>query len=285
MTVCVNASVGKVNGIKKSYKISSYKGWVSATKMAKIKYKQGVKISWKKVKGASGYEVYTYGVASKKWLKVKTTKKNSYLLTNILGRDKLKIKVRAYKKIGGEKEYGKYSKTINFKKTLGHTKKYYNNQIKPFYDRYAGETAFILQNKERVKAGSDEIVWSEELYNICYERCKDLTKDFSHDKFESTALAYLKKTYGISDLEYEYEEDGYTLGAFLVTGENIAIGQGDCYEVIDSWKRSKGHYMNMKTNSHKSGAIATYRTKTTQMWVAIFSDIDLDQYIKENYKK
>ena len=54
MTVCVNASVGKVNGIKKNVKVSTYKGWVSAkdTKMRKIKYNQGVKISWKKIKNS-----------------------------------------------------------------------------------------------------------------------------------------------------------------------------------------------------------------------------------------
>lgn len=50
------------------------------------KYTAGYKVSWKKVKGAKGYKVYAYGVASKKWRCIKTTKKRSYYLTNPTGK-------------------------------------------------------------------------------------------------------------------------------------------------------------------------------------------------------
>jgi hypothetical protein len=54
----------------------------------KIKYKYGVKTSWKKVKNASGYEIYTYGVATKKWTMKKEAKKTSYTFKNLLDKDK-----------------------------------------------------------------------------------------------------------------------------------------------------------------------------------------------------
>ena len=291
MTVCVNASVGKVNGIKKSIKVSTYKGWVSAkdTKMRKIKYDQGVKITWKKVRKASGYEVYAYFNASKQWKKIKNTKKTSYLLTNVLGKDKLKIKVRAYKKTGGSNEYGKFSKSLSIKTKI-YTKIYKNAQTKPFYDRYAAENAFVQQNKVRASVGAGKLKWSEDLYNICYIRAKEISKVFSHDKFESTSLSYFKKTYGVNDLWYETTEIGEygietVTGDMIVNGENIATGQGDYLEVINSWKNSHGHYINMISKSHTVGAIGCYKSKNSVYWVAIFGDNDLDELMKTEYWK
>lgn len=291
MTVCVNASVGKVNGIKKNVKVSTYKGWVSAkdTKMRKIKYNQGVKISWKKIKNSSGYEVYAYFNASKQWRKIKFTKKTSYLLTNVLSKDKVKIKIRAYKKSDAGYEYGKFSKSVSIK-TKCYTKMYKNAQIKPFYDRYAAENAFVQQNKVRASVGASKLEWSEDLYNICYIRAKEIAKDFSHDKFESTSLKYFKKTYGVNDLWYEtkeIDEDGIETsnGVMIVNGENIATGQADYLEAITSWKHSKGHYLNMINKSHVVGAIGCYKSKNSVYWVAIFSDNDLDKLMKTEYWK
>ena len=289
LSVSVSAAPGTVKGLKKSNKYSTYKGWVSKTKMKKIKYRLGYKISWKKVKKASGYEVYAYMVGSKKWMKVKTTKKNYYVLTNILSNNKLKIKVRAYKNKSGVKEYGKFSKKLSIKKTKGCQKIYNNSISKSFKDRYSGENAFVLQNDIRKKAGSNKLVWSEELYNICVMRLKDLEEEFSHDKKESTAMAYLKKNYGIDDIWYDMDnqtdDDEMIEGVMLVGGENIAIGQTNCKEAISSWKGSKGHYLNMINSSYKSGAIACYSTDTATYWVALFSRVDLDAVLKTEYLK
>ena len=50
-----------------------------------------LKLHGKRVKNANGYEIYVYGVASKKWRKIKDTKKTSYVFTNLLEKDKFKI--------------------------------------------------------------------------------------------------------------------------------------------------------------------------------------------------
>ena len=72
-------TLGQVKSIKTKTNYKYYKGIVSAKDMRKkkIKYKYGIKASWKKVKNANGYEIYVYGVASKKWRKIKDTKKTS----------------------------------------------------------------------------------------------------------------------------------------------------------------------------------------------------------------
>lgn len=72
-------SVGKVKSVKSKTDYRYYKGLVSAKNMRfkNIKYKYGIKVTWEKVKGASGYEIYTYGVATKKWNKKKTLKRIS----------------------------------------------------------------------------------------------------------------------------------------------------------------------------------------------------------------
>ena len=78
-------SVGKVKSVKSKTDYRYYKGLVSAKNMRfkNIKYKYGIKVTWEKVKGASGYEIYTYGVATKKWNKKKDTKKNKYTFTHL----------------------------------------------------------------------------------------------------------------------------------------------------------------------------------------------------------
>ena len=280
LSVSVSAAPGSVKGIKKSYKYGTYKGWVSKTKMKKIKYKVGYKISWKKAKNASGYQVYAYMVGSKKWMKVKTTKKNYYVLTNILGKNSLKIKVRAYEKKNNNVEYGKFSKQVKIKTKGRYQKRYKNNKVKVFYDRYAGENAFAYQNKLRKNAGRDELQWSDDIYKIALIRAKQISEDYSHDKLESTVEDYLKKNYGITDAWYEKdvqtEYGEMTEGSMYAGAENIALGQHNCKEVMSAWKESKGHYANFISENHHYGAVACYFNGDTMFWVALFSEVDID---------
>ena len=195
-------TLGQVKSIKTKTNYRYYKGIVSAKDMRKkkIKYKYGIKASWKKVKNANGYEIYAYGVASKKWRKIKDTKKTSYVFTNLLEKDKFKFKVQAYRKINGERVYGNWSK----KKTIKTNSALYkiNNNFKlpgKYYDRYAAEQAFVLQNEYRKSAGKQSIVWSDVLYEICKARAKELVNDFSHNKFISTSTELLEKKYGLKE--------------------------------------------------------------------------------------
>lgn len=71
-----------------------------------------VKISWKKVSGANGYEVYKKTSSSSKYTKIKTiTSGNtlSYVDKNLTKNKKYYYKVRAYKTVNGQKIYSSYS--------------------------------------------------------------------------------------------------------------------------------------------------------------------------------
>ncbi|MBO5372989.1 MAG: fibronectin type III domain-containing protein [Lachnospiraceae bacterium] len=81
----------------------------------KVKVKAGddqIKISWKKIKGVSGYVIYRSTKKSGKYKKIKTLKKasnTSYTNTNLSSGKRYFYKVRAYKTVKGKKIYSKYS--------------------------------------------------------------------------------------------------------------------------------------------------------------------------------
>lgn len=283
-------SVGKVKSVKSKADYRYYKGLVSAKDMRfkNIKYKYGIKVTWKKVKGASGYEIYTYGVATKKWTKKKDTKKTKYTFNHLAEKTKVKLKIRAYKKVNGKKVYGAWSsaKTIKSPKLLMKIKKNAQHDAK-FYERYAAEQAFVIQNQYRKAKGIPELKWSEDIYQVAMIRAKAISKDFSHNGFMSTTNKYFKDKYGILETELrvdnstEYNDLGIETYLFI-NGENIADGYRTAKDVCEGWKDSKGHYLNLLGDSYKSGAIACYYDGKMLNWVSLFGEIgDLDHLVQE----
>lgn len=89
----------------------------SGVKAKAVSY-QSIRISWKKVANASGYQVFKYSKKKKKYVKVKTTKSAKtlkYKSTALGSNKKYKYKVRAVKTTDGKTYYGKYSKPISAK--------------------------------------------------------------------------------------------------------------------------------------------------------------------------
>lgn len=82
----------------------------------KISYKKSGKaiLSWKKVKNASGYEIYRY--QNKRWVKVKKVgKKTSFVIIKKRSRKTVYYRVRAFRKKGKNVSYGKYSRKVKCK--------------------------------------------------------------------------------------------------------------------------------------------------------------------------
>lgn len=77
----------------------------------KVKGKK-VTVSWKKIKGAKGYQVYTAKKKKGKYKRITTLKKATKVKYTFSLKKKKKcyIKVRAYKKVSGKMVYSKYSK-------------------------------------------------------------------------------------------------------------------------------------------------------------------------------
>ena len=95
---------------------------VTVTKPAKVKAvkltakKKKLNVKWKKVSGATGYEVMY--ATNNKFTKNKKTvkvKKNKVTLKRLKSKKKYYVKVRAYKKANGDTNYGKWSKVVKKK--------------------------------------------------------------------------------------------------------------------------------------------------------------------------
>lgn len=78
--------------------------------------KKKAKLSWKKTKDISKYQVAYKQKGSKKW-KYKTVAKDkkSVVIKKLKGNKKYQFKIRTYKKVNGEKKYSKWSKTKTIK--------------------------------------------------------------------------------------------------------------------------------------------------------------------------
>lgn len=81
----------------------------------KISYKKSGKaiLGWKKVKNASGYEIYRY--QNKRWVKVKKVGKKTSFVIQKRSRKTVYYRVRAFRKKGKNVSYGKYSRKVKCK--------------------------------------------------------------------------------------------------------------------------------------------------------------------------
>ena len=71
-----------------------------------------IKLSWKKVSGASGYQLYRYNSAKNKFEKVATVKGTSYINKKLKSGTKYQYKVRAYRKSGNLTVTGRCSSVL-----------------------------------------------------------------------------------------------------------------------------------------------------------------------------
>lgn len=88
------------------------------TAKAKANGKKKIKVSWKKDKKASGYEIAYSTKKSfkgKKTIVVKSNKTTSKVVKKLKSKKKYYVKVRSYKQIGTKKVYGAYSKVKTVK--------------------------------------------------------------------------------------------------------------------------------------------------------------------------
>jgi len=91
-TVSAKPVLAKISGLKVN-KLSTVKS----------------KLSWKKVKGATGYEVYRKSAKKGKFIKVTTVKRKNYTDGGLLTGKTYYYKVRAYRLVNGKKVRGKFS--------------------------------------------------------------------------------------------------------------------------------------------------------------------------------
>ena len=76
---------------------------------AKSCQEERLKLTWKKVKGASGYQIYRYHAKTKTFLKVTTVGKKTLFWKSRKTHKKQTFKIRAFKKKGSIKTYSPFS--------------------------------------------------------------------------------------------------------------------------------------------------------------------------------
>lgn len=99
--------LGNYTGTKKiSFKIKPGTPKVTISKQGSV-----TKLSWGKVRGAGGYQIY-YSQNGEDYTMLATTSSTKYSIPALSGGDKCSYKVRAYKKVSGKSVYGSFSKAV-----------------------------------------------------------------------------------------------------------------------------------------------------------------------------
>lgn len=265
-----NVTLKKVTGLKKKtvykYGYIRKKGRYIKNKNDKNRY--GINVYWKSIKEADGYEIYRYENAKKCWTLVKKTKKTNYTFTNMLKSSNVKIRIRAYKNSSVGIEYGKYSKIMSFITKYEYCSYNKDGTTKNYYDKFASEDAFIIQNKYRSAKGSNELKWSDAIYDACIERTKDMykAKKVSHTHVASTV-------YKVFTDKYKANGNSAGLLAYGNIEENAAGAFTTPKEVMKAWKASAGHYKNLLNVRYEIGAIGCMSSDSGNYWSSLFGDI------------
>lgn len=116
------ASSGKTNSYKIVAVNGSYKSDYETNKLYYLKTptvsvkntSSGARVSWKKVSGASSYEIYRKAGSAKSWTKIKTTKSDAYTDTNVKSGTTYKYTIRAVNSKGKSKYGSTAYETIRF---------------------------------------------------------------------------------------------------------------------------------------------------------------------------
>lgn len=101
---------GKIEALTAKASTASLKK-VTSLKLVSATTKS-VKLKWKKVTGANGYQIYRYNPSKKKFVKIKTTSSTSYIDKKKTEGTAYRYKVRAYRKSSSGNEYGAFSKEM-----------------------------------------------------------------------------------------------------------------------------------------------------------------------------
>lgn len=112
----------------------------------KTKTAQTVRLSWKKVTGATEYRIYRY--TNGKWKRIGSTESNSFTVKKLKSDTKYKFKVRAVCELKSKNLYGSYSKVITVRTKLSGSDKVYVTSKGSKYHRKS--CSYLKKGKTKV---------------------------------------------------------------------------------------------------------------------------------------
>lgn len=172
----------------------------TSVKAASAAYNK-VKISWNKVSGVSGYEVYQYNAKTKKYTKVATVKGTSYTKSGLTTGTSYSYKVRAYKTVDKKNVYGSYSKAVSAKPSLSKvagvkTVNVSGKAVKVTWKKVSGASGYKLYRSTK-KNGSYKLVKTVKGYKTVKYTNKKLKKGKTYFyKVRAYKTVGKKKVYG-----------------------------------------------------------------------------------------
>ncbi|BBF41832.1 transporter [Lachnospiraceae bacterium KM106-2] len=280
---------------KRIYSSYSSKKGCTATlkKPANFKVSQStetkIKISYKSVADATSYKIYRATSKNGTYQLVKTTSKKSYTDSKLTTGKTYYYKVRAYQKKNSIPYYGVFTakKGITLKKkpiastpspaptkaptvTPAPTKMPTATKV-PTPTKVPVATAVPTKapttsnsvvsemlasiNKERNSQGLSSLTTNDNLNAAATKRAKETVSLFSHTRPDGTSGVTVLKEYGIS---------------YQAWGENIAYGQRNVTEVMNSWMNSSGHRANILSSKFSKVGIGCYENNGTLYWTQVF---------------
>ncbi|MGM9968054.1 hypothetical protein CW357_12445 [Rummeliibacillus sp. TYF005] len=193
-----------------------------------------IKISYKKVKGATSYRIYRATSKNGKYKRIISTKSTSYTNSKLKSSFRYYYKVRALKKSGKKTYYSKYSTVKSTKTLIPYAK--YAGSYKVGKDISAGE--YMIFGKDvyyeisKQPSNFDAILTNDFVYNQAYVRLS-VGQYFKLSDY-GTGAYFIPSSKVKHTLATSVKKPGmYKIGADLKAGTH-KISFGSYYEVINN---------------------------------------------------
>lgn len=217
-------------------------GTVSSVKVS-IKDSDSLKISWKKVAGASGYQIYRATSKNGTYKKIATVKggtKVSYINTDLYVNKPYYYKVRAYR----GKAVGSFSTVKS-----GNITHVYVKGTQNYTEAY---NVLKFVNEERNRRGRSKLKMDKELLDAAMLRSAEIVANFDHVRPDGTLC---------------------TTASDKIYGENIAVTYNytSAEYVMECWMDSPGHRDNILTEDYACIGIGCFECSDgCTYWVQLF---------------
>ena len=136
-----------------------------------------------------------------------------------------------------------------------------SNTSQETFSSQAENEVLNLVNIEREKNGLEPLALNQILVDGAKIRAKEIVTSFSHTRPDGSS-------------PFSVFPGGNFAVYFNHVGENIAYGQLDAAEVMDSWMNSEGHRANILNPKFTSIGIGCYESNGFMYWVQMFGRED-----------
>lgn len=199
-----------------------------------------ITLTWSKVTGATGYDVYKYNSSIKKYEKIKSVTANSYKATSLKDNTTYKFKVRAYTKTAdGTVLDGGYSSVFTAKTKIAYSVKFTGSSA----TLYIGATK---QLKATTTPANKKLTWK--------------SSDATVAKVSSSGLVTAVKK-GVATITASFKVEGKTYNAtYKINVKKPSVKLSDAAATI-----MKGRTLNLSATTAPADVKVTWKSSNTSV--------------------